>query len=69
VVRALLFARLQARDLERLARLWEKEMPGSVASAIWPMQTARTRAADAALAGKPSSRRRFVHAALSVPRA
>jgi len=37
VVRELLFARLQAHDVKRLARLWEKAMPGSVSSATWPI--------------------------------
>jgi DNA-binding MarR family transcriptional regulator len=37
VVRELPFARLQARDLKRLARLWERAMTGSMASVIWPI--------------------------------
>lgn len=35
-VRELLFARLGERDLKRLNELWEKAMPGSVASPTWP---------------------------------
>ncbi len=37
VVRKLLLDRLGERDLERVAELWEKAMPGSVSSPIWPM--------------------------------
>jgi DNA-binding MarR family transcriptional regulator len=36
-VRELLFARLAERDLERLNELWEKAIPGSVSSPIWPV--------------------------------
>jgi DNA-binding MarR family transcriptional regulator len=39
VVRELLFARLGERDLERLNELWEKAMPGSVSSRVWPLST------------------------------
>jgi DNA-binding MarR family transcriptional regulator len=35
-VRELLLARLAERDLKRLNELWEKAMPGSVSSPIWP---------------------------------
>jgi DNA-binding MarR family transcriptional regulator len=35
-VRELLLARLGERDLKRLNELWEKAMPGSVSSPIWP---------------------------------
>jgi len=37
VVRELLFARLGERDLKRLGELWEKAMPGSVSSPVWPL--------------------------------
>ncbi len=37
VVRELLLARLGERDLKRLGELWEKAMPGSVSSAVWPL--------------------------------
>jgi DNA-binding MarR family transcriptional regulator len=37
VVRELLLDHLTDADLKRLAELWEKAMPGSVASPIWPM--------------------------------
>jgi DNA-binding MarR family transcriptional regulator len=36
-VRELLFARLGERDLKRLNELWEKAMPGSASSPIWPV--------------------------------
>ena|SRR6185312_8013667 len=35
-VRELLFANLDAADLERLGALWEQAMPGAVSSAAWP---------------------------------
>lgn len=37
VVRRLFIGRLDERDLERLGELWEKAMPGSVSSAVWPV--------------------------------
>ena len=37
VVRELLLARLAERDLKRLGELWEKAMPGSVSSPVWPL--------------------------------
>jgi DNA-binding MarR family transcriptional regulator len=37
VVHKLLLDRLDARDLNRLGELWEKAMPGSVTSPIWPL--------------------------------
>jgi DNA-binding MarR family transcriptional regulator len=37
IVRALLLAHFDARDLERLAALWEKAMPGAVSSPTWPL--------------------------------
>jgi DNA-binding MarR family transcriptional regulator len=37
IVRELLLDRLSERDLERLGELWEKAMPGSVSSAVWPL--------------------------------
>ena len=37
VVRKLLLDRLGERDLKRLGELWEKAMPGSVSSPVWPM--------------------------------
>jgi DNA-binding MarR family transcriptional regulator len=37
VVRELLLDRLGERDLERLGELWEKAMPGSVSSPVWPL--------------------------------
>jgi DNA-binding MarR family transcriptional regulator len=36
-VRELLLARLAERDLKRLRELWEKAMPGSVSSPVWPL--------------------------------
>jgi DNA-binding MarR family transcriptional regulator len=36
VVRELLLDRLGERDLKRLGELWEKAMPGSVSSPVWP---------------------------------
>jgi DNA-binding MarR family transcriptional regulator len=37
VVHKLLLDRLDERDLNRLGELWEKAMPGSVTSPIWPL--------------------------------
>jgi len=37
VVRRLLLDRLSERDLKRLGELWEKAMPGSVSSPVWPL--------------------------------
>ena len=37
VVRELLLDRLSERDLKRLGELWEKAMPGSVSSPVWPL--------------------------------
>jgi len=37
VVRGLLLDRLGERDLKRLGELWEKAMPGSVSSPVWPL--------------------------------
>jgi DNA-binding MarR family transcriptional regulator len=37
VVRKLLFDPLSERDLKRLGELWEKAMPGSVSSPVWPL--------------------------------
>ena len=37
VVREMLLANLDERDLKRLGRLWEKAMPGSVSSPAWPV--------------------------------
>jgi DNA-binding MarR family transcriptional regulator len=37
VVRKLLLDPLDARDLKRLGELWEKAMPGSVTSPVWPL--------------------------------
>jgi DNA-binding MarR family transcriptional regulator len=45
VVRELLFVQLDDRDIGRLSELWEKAMPGSVSSRIWPPETATTKAA------------------------
>lgn len=36
VVRELLLSRLDGPDLKRLGELWEKAMPGTVSSPIWP---------------------------------
>jgi len=36
IVRQLLLDRLDERDLKRLGGLWEKAMPGSVSSPVWP---------------------------------
>lgn len=38
VVRELLLDHLTDRDLKRLSELWEKAMPGSVASPSWPLR-------------------------------
>jgi DNA-binding MarR family transcriptional regulator len=35
--RELLLARLDEHELTRLSQLWEKAMPGSVSSPIWPL--------------------------------
>jgi DNA-binding MarR family transcriptional regulator len=45
VVRELLFIHLNEHDLRRLSELWEKAMPGSVSSRVWPPETATTHAA------------------------
>ena len=37
IVRELLLDRLGERDLKRLGELWEKAMPGSVSSPVWPL--------------------------------
>ncbi len=37
VVRELLLDRLSERDLKRLGDLWERAMPGSVSSPVWPL--------------------------------
>jgi len=37
-VRELLFARLGGRDLVKLRELWEKAVPGSVSSPVWPVR-------------------------------
>jgi DNA-binding MarR family transcriptional regulator len=37
VVRRLLLDRLSERDAKRLGELWEKAMPGSVSSPVWPL--------------------------------
>jgi len=37
VVRELLLNRLDERDLQRLGELWEKAMPGSLSSPVWPL--------------------------------
>jgi hypothetical protein len=36
VVREQLLDHLTERDLKRLSELWEKAMPGSLSSSIWP---------------------------------
>lgn len=38
VVRELLLDRLDDVDLKRLGELWEKAMPGSVSSPVWPLE-------------------------------
>jgi DNA-binding MarR family transcriptional regulator len=45
VVRELLFVRLDDQEIGRLSELWEKAMPGSVSSRIWPPETKTTQAA------------------------
>ena len=42
VARELLLDHLDERDLERLGELWEKAMPGSVSSPVWPLYRAHT---------------------------
>jgi DNA-binding MarR family transcriptional regulator len=37
VVREMLLSHVDKTDLERLGELWEKAMPGSVSSPIWPL--------------------------------
>ena len=37
VVREMLLSRLDTPDLKRLGELWEKAMPGTVSSPIWPL--------------------------------
>ncbi len=37
VVREMLLSRLDTPDLRRLGELWEKAMPGTVSSPIWPL--------------------------------
>lgn len=37
IVRELLLARLDRRDLKRLGELWEEAMPGAVSSPTWPL--------------------------------
>ncbi len=37
VVRRMLLGRLSERNLERLGELWEKAIPGSVSSPVWPL--------------------------------
>jgi hypothetical protein len=37
IVREMLLEHFDARDLERLAALWEKAMPGAVSSPTWPL--------------------------------
>ncbi len=37
IVRRLLLDRLSERDLNRLGELWEKAMPGSLSSPVWPL--------------------------------
>lgn len=37
IVRQLLLDRLDERDLKSLGGLWEKAMPGSVSSPVWPL--------------------------------
>jgi len=37
VVRELLLDQLDERDLKRLGELWEKAIPGSVSSPVWPL--------------------------------
>jgi DNA-binding MarR family transcriptional regulator len=37
IVREMLLARLDRRDLKRIGELWEKAMPGAVSSPTWPL--------------------------------
>jgi DNA-binding MarR family transcriptional regulator len=37
IVREMLLAQFDARDLKRLGELWEKAMPGAVSSPTWPL--------------------------------
>jgi DNA-binding MarR family transcriptional regulator len=37
IVREMLLAHLDGRDLKRLGELWEKAMPGAVSSPTWPL--------------------------------
>ncbi len=37
IVREMLFAHLDARDLRHIGELWEKAMPGAVSSPTWPL--------------------------------
>ena len=37
IVREMLLAHLDRRDLKRLAELWEKAMPGAISSPTWPL--------------------------------
>jgi DNA-binding MarR family transcriptional regulator len=37
IVREMLFAHLDGRELKRLGELWEKAMPGAVSSPTWPL--------------------------------
>ena len=37
IVREMLLAHFDRRDLERLSELWEKAMPGAISSPTWPL--------------------------------
>jgi DNA-binding MarR family transcriptional regulator len=37
IVREMLLAHLDRRDLKRLSDLWEKAMPGAISSPTWPL--------------------------------
>jgi DNA-binding MarR family transcriptional regulator len=37
IVREMLLAHLDRRDLKHLAELWEKAMPGAISSPTWPL--------------------------------
>jgi DNA-binding MarR family transcriptional regulator len=37
IVREMLLAHLDARDLKRLGEVWEKALPGAVSSPTWPL--------------------------------
>jgi DNA-binding MarR family transcriptional regulator len=37
IVRQMLLAHLDRRDLKRLGELWEKAMPGAISSPTWPL--------------------------------